>query len=192
MQRRLTDSRTQERSNPSSSTIRRAAAIGAFSMSTLALQGCGNNPSSGIAADAQPRAAAPDAYNSKVPRSREVERLRQIISESKNNDVAKDYIVGMANQRTDAEVVLMIDLASTFRRLGMGGDDIVNALIQIEDPLPEKGFAVKRGPHGFESMGLDTLLKRAEALSGPDSNYRFGHRFDVESSTLFLTMRHAE
>jgi|GEM_PF-4531934 len=166
--------------------------VTAIALSSIMPLGCGNSSSSASNPDARRAAIADASSDDEVlkPKNFQVERFRRTIESAKLTNVEVEHVIEMGNRATPAQLSFMFDFSRLMGNLGMSGDDIHGALVQIEDPFPEKGFPVKRGPRGFENMGLSALLNRAEKAfhAEDDSNLNLGSRYDESSKTLFITM----
>lgn len=139
-----------------------------------------------------------------VPRNEKVTELKNVIEAAGIHGYSSQHIVSKGNNMTDAGLDLVIDLSNLLKNLGMSGDDILNALIQIEDPcmyggVPHPpGFEVKKDPNWSESIKLTRLLNTIALhqghmyvwQEGKDSrDYIYGYKYDKSNKTLYITAR---
>jgi hypothetical protein len=82
----------------------------------------------------------------------------------------------------------MYDTGVLFQKMGMSGDTIYAAWMQLRNPEPEKSFTYERELRGFENRGLGIILRRrAGSLVSDGHDGQFGHRYDHENKSLVIT-----
>ncbi len=136
-----------------------------------------------------------------TPKNEKVVELKNIIESAGIKAYTSYDAIEKGNDMTEKGLDLMIEFSSVLKDMGMDGDNIINALIQVEDPWPKAKFKLEKDPTKEELLELKKIIgdiaynqshlyiyQKLEP-GNYHRDYVFGCDYDKSEKTLYITAR---